>query len=237
MKYRLLIASIPFFVAVNVSAESALIMQTGQTPSNPNIATVGRDGAACQNNEEDIVGCGIPWAYNDSEPTIPAVRFSRDETDCAPGDFVIIDNLTGLIWLGDADDYYSDDAQEWDDALDPNEVDNVVGDGNPNNFNYCGYNDWRMPNVNELSSLMNYAEDNQADWLNGDPNGDGSNIGFDNIESEFFWTSSTTSNDSDNAWLVGFRTSDTYDSPGGQISARVKTADRWVLPVRGPSSD
>jgi hypothetical protein len=227
-------------VAVNVPF---VLAQTGQTPTSPFDVTgiPGTDGVACLNDLAGVVGCGAPWAYNgtgvEEEPLEPTTRFTEVTQGCDPGDFMIQDNLTGLIWLGDADDYNGGNVQSWNEAFDESENPNIVGDGNANNFNYCGYTDWRMPNILELKSLINYSQTNQGAWLNDDPNGDGSNIGFDNIENEFYWTSTTTANSNVSAWVVGFGASAQLDSPGGQVNRREKSADRQVMPVRGPISD
>ena len=58
------------------------------------------------------------------------------------GDEIITDSKTGLIWQGN---YES--GKVWREALSYCE-----------NLTYAGYSDWRLPNTNELISLINYEE-------------------------------------------------------------------------------
>ena len=208
------------------------LAQTGQTPTSPlDLTAVGitsADGNACLNGNGALVGCGVPWAYNGAaeqeEPLTPATRFELGEgaeADC------IIDNLTGLMWPQDANDYNGGGTQTWTDALTAATDPNVIGDGNANNFTLCGHDDWRMPNIVELKSLLNLGQASQADWLN-DPNAvlsDGSDA-FANIADGRYWSSSTYAPDTDFAWLVSM--------DDGHVPADSKGSGYQVLPVRGP---
>lgn len=64
----------------------------------------------------------------------------NDFTDNEDG--TVTDEATGLMWM-EADAGY---AMEWDDALEYAE-----------NFEYAGYDDWRLPNVKELQSIVDYT--------------------------------------------------------------------------------
>lgn len=75
------------------------------------------------------------------------VRAVRGE-ETAVNDFIdnddgtVTDKATGLMWM-EADSGYE---MEWDDALEYAE-----------NFEYAGYDDWRLPNIKELQSIVDYT--------------------------------------------------------------------------------
>jgi len=79
----------------------------------------------------------------------PTPRFVQDASgNC------ITDNLTGLMWVKDLNTVNGNHPSNWSTAL-----------TTANNGSWCGYSDWRMPNINELRSLVNYGYANQANWL------------------------------------------------------------------------
>lgn len=99
------------------------------------------------------------------------------------GDEIITDSETGLIWQKT----YDETEKKWSDALAYCE-----------NLTYAGYSDWRMPNINELLSLVNYEEY--------DPASD-----FSDMPSKEFWSSSTYVNNTASIWLVNFSDGSTDD--------------------------
>jgi hypothetical protein len=60
---------------------------------------------------------------------------------------IVTDNLTGLVWTRDAN--LPNSTKTWDQSL-------YYAD----NLNLCGYSDWRLPNVRELPSLIDYGRYN-----------------------------------------------------------------------------
>lgn len=84
----------------------------------------------------------------------------------------------------------------------------------------CCHTDWRLPNVNELESLVNAEQANSADWLNGQ--------GFANVQANWYWSSSTSANGSDGAWFVSM-----WDGLVGNIN---KSYNYYVWPVRAGQS-
>jgi hypothetical protein len=119
----------------------------------------------------------------------PDPRFSDN------GDGTITDNLTHLIWLQDAD--CSQGGRSWDNAFaDVEELNNFqMMNGHPCD-NYTGtFTDWRLPNIRELASLIDYEK--SADPVLPGPNP------FMNFQSLSYW-SSTTSTVRGDAWSINF---------------------------------
>ena len=159
--------------------------KTGQTTS----YAAGDDGALKR---------GMAW---------PEPRFKDN------GDGTATDNLTGLMWLKNANCF---GKKTWQEALD------AVADlnANPGAYTYCGYtatyNDWALPNVNEPESLINAEEPDSGIWLNGQ--------GFVNVQSYIYWSSTTYAGRTDHAWAV-------LMSPCG-VGRNAKTKGYYVWPVR-----
>ena len=90
---------------------------------------------------------GIAW---------PAPRFT-DNSLSNITEKTVTDNLTGLVWSKDAN--LANGNKTWLQALDYVKTLNII--------NFSGHNDWRLPNNNELSSLVNFGQGYQSTWLNG----------------------------------------------------------------------
>ncbi|MBI5047641.1 MAG: DUF1566 domain-containing protein [Deltaproteobacteria bacterium] len=122
----------------------------------------------------------------------PSTRFTVDGTGLC-----ITDNLTGLMWVKAPDST----TRTWATAL-----------TYANDLTICGYTDWRLPNVNELESLINAEQTNTATWLNN------SAQGFSNVQANFYWSSTTYASTTTLAWFVtmwnglvyGFYTTNAY---------------------------
>ena len=130
---------------------------------------------------------------------------AADGRNCPENEPVIRDKLTGLMWpkVGKLK------SLKWNKAL-----------AYANKFEWCGYNDWRLPNINELASLVNYDEPvTPAIWLN--------NRGFDGIEADYYWSSSSFALNTQGTWVVHF-------GDGYQVAGQ-KSAEYAALPVRGKS--
>jgi hypothetical protein len=145
------------------------------------------------------IQAGVAW---------PEPRFTDN------GDGTVTDNLTGLMWLRDSNCF---GIKKWQGALD------AVDDLNANPGTYtCGgytasYDDWVLPNVNELESLANAEEPNSATWLNGH--------GFVNVQSNRYWSSSTCAGYTVKAWIVLMSC--------GCVGSKVKSINLcYVWPVR-----
>jgi hypothetical protein len=87
--------------------------------------------------EVDCIGTGQDGEYQKGVPW-PEPRFIDNE------DGTITDRLTGLMWVQDA--LVTEGAADWFTALDI-----------CNNLEFAGYDDWRLPNIVEMSSLFDYG--------------------------------------------------------------------------------
>ncbi len=148
---------------------------------------------------------GVPW---------PTARF-------VTGAGVVTDTLTGLIWLENANCAISD--RNWATAL--SDVASLNSTGNMNG-NVCGdtsnggshQTDWRLPNVREIQSVIDYGTAGPA-LPNGHP--------FIGVQPYYYWTSTTRAADDAYVWLLGL-----YN---GRVSLGLKTdsTNNFVWPVRG----
>lgn len=106
-------------------------------------------------------------------------------------DLVIIDEEMGLVWARDA---HLSDAGNWNDALAFTEK--------LNRQQYAGYKEWRLPTINELTTLLDFAHRRrQNDSVNRFLN----KVGFRNILSGYldrYWSSSTSENSENYAWVI-----------------------------------
>jgi len=110
----------------------------------------------------------------------------------------ITDTLTGLIWLKNANCLEmvggvdkSGGTLTWANAL---TWSNNLQNGNCWLTDNSAPGDWRLPNVIELESLVNAQQSNTAAWLNSQ--------GFTNFQSSWYWSSSTSANNTDYAWVA-----------------------------------
>ncbi len=111
------------------------------------------------------------------------------------GDVIVTDTETGPIWQKT---YVS--GKTWQQALSYCE-----------SLTYAGYSDWRLPNKNELASLINYEKYSPAS-------------DFPDMPSNYFWSSSTGAHNTNYAWRVSFN--------NGYVGYSNKTDDVYVRCVR-----
>jgi len=175
------------------------VAKTGQTPTVPlNPAPAGSDGALQK---------GVAWL---------SPRF----TDNSDG--TVTDNLTGVIWLKNAN---CDGTKTWDNAL---AFCNALQSGQCGLTDESSAGEWRLPNVMELLSLIDwrYYEPALSNAL-----GTGkwsSEDAFADVQSHssgYYWSSTTGAHATGGAWFVslynGYK-----NSPG-------KGNEYYVWPVRG----
>lgn len=174
----------------------APVEQTGQTATMPlDPAPTGLDGD---------LQTGVTW---------PNPRFTDN------GDGTVTDNLTGLIWLQNADCF---GQKDWATAL---------TDANTLNTGECGLSDdseegdWRLPNIKELQSLVHFGVANPAlpdtagtgQWTDGDP--------FSGVQPSNYWSSTSYADNTSNAWVLILYS--------GYVVRDDKSDTYYVWPVRG----
>ena len=134
-------------------------------------------------------------------------------------DGTVTDTLTGLIWLKNAN---CGGSMNWTNAL---TYCNSLANGQCGLTDGSSAGDWRLPNVQELQSLIDYQFYNPAlsnaagtgQWTEGNA--------FSGVQSDFYWSSTTLANDTSYAWLVNL-----YN---GNVLYGTKSSTIYVWPVRG----
>lgn len=142
----------------------------------------------------------------------PTPRFTVND------DGTVTDNLTGLIWLRNANCF---GQHTWNAALTDA---NGLANGSCGLSDGSSAGDWRLPNTRELQSLIHYGQfypalPNMAgsgQWAEGDP--------FLGVQSGWYWSGTTWMLISDRAWCTG--------TVSGERSPERKSYSRFVWPVR-----
>lgn len=150
-------------------------------------------------NDDGTLRKGAAW---------PDPRFTDNSN------MTITDNLTGLMWTKDARNPGPlacpiNKNVLWEDAFAHVKC--------LNKNKYLGYDDWRMPNVNEIASLINIDQADTSVWL--------TSKGFKDIMMEFYWTSTTDAKRNKLAWVAVMYS--------GNLFSRSKDKKYPLWPVRG----
>ena len=181
------------FMPLVVHAGAVALPQTGVTKC---LDAAGLEIPCVGTGQDGEIRAGAAW---------PVPRF----TDNSDGTF--LDNLTGLSWMVDAGTptagLCAGGVKNWQGALDYIAC--------LNNTGYLGRTDWRLPNVNELESLLNIASADSRPWLGSQ--------GFVNVGASY-WSSTTAASGSLNAWYLA--------ASSGSPSYTGKTVTILVWPVR-----
>ena len=134
------------------------------------------------------------------------------------GNGAVTDRLTKLIWLKNANAF---DVRTWVQALSDA---NTLASGSHGLTDGSKAGDWRLPNVKELQSLIDFAyygpalssASGTSKWTNGDA--------FIVVQSGAYWSSTTYSGNTTFAWVV-------YLSDG-RVTSGTKASTDYVWPVR-----
>lgn len=168
------------------------VAQTGQT----NSWSAGDDGS---------LQWGINW---------PVPRFTDNQ------DGTVTDNLTGLIWLKNANCF---SEKTWSESL---VVSTTLKSGDCGLSDGSKEGDWHLPNILELESLrdINYSlpalpdTNGSGKWSEGKP--------FERVQSSYYWSSSTNAGSTNYAWYL-------HLGSGSVFSSAKNDNCCLVWPVRG----
>ncbi len=190
---------------LEVRAATVQLPQTGQTKC---YNTAGTEIACTGTGQDADIKAGV---------ALPTPRF----TDNANG--TVTDNLTGLIWLKDAGcfDTVSAIAKGTNGATSSLSWPNALTWSNNLANGSCGLTDgsaagnWRLPNINELESLIDLQNVSPA-LPTGHP--------FSNVQVNYYWSSSSYALNTGSAWYVGMGS--------GYVYGGYKSNGYYVWPVR-----
>lgn len=156
--------------------------------------TVASGAMAAGNADEQQVGPNLPPRFIDNH------------------NGTVTDSSTGLVWLKDGDCF---GEQTWDNAV---ALSGSLANGQ------CGLSDgsrageWRLPDREELATLINRQQRDSSAWLNLQ--------GFSKVRSNFYWTSTESDVSTTIAWFADM-------GRGGGVHKGGTMFPYYVWPVRG----
>jgi hypothetical protein len=143
----------------------AFPVRTGETVSTISLPKTGQiESYSTTDGEDGDLEIGVPW---------PTPRFTDN------GNGTITDNLTGLMW----EKAPSNTIQDWADSI-----------TYANDLTLAGFDDWHLPNINELESIFNSGAEDIIAWMESQ--------GFEDVPSGVFWSSTTYAPFTNDAWFI-----------------------------------
>jgi len=205
------------------------IPKTGQTTCYDNTpasydcagaTNAGQDGKFASQDQNGKAWPATRFVITYRNSTGPCTDQTAD-CDADTSNDVITDKLTGLMWPRRADtptvsgnETCTGGIMSWTNAI-STYVDCL------NSEHYLGYTDWRMPNRNEMASLINIEASNPTTWLN--------TQGFVSFASGSYLTSTSDLVTPGNAWIATLST--------GKVVSDGKGVAYYVHPVRDSNTE
>ena len=195
--YGVICLILSFFITSQATAQNKVVvvpLMGDKTTAPAPVEKTGHTNSIATGDDGDLQK-GVVW---------PNPRFNEN------GNGTATDNLTGLIWLKNANCF---GQMIWSDA---------VSACNDLTAGYCGLTDgssagdWRLPNVKELQSLLDFGNAGPA-LPDGHP--------FSSLRSAFYWSSTVVAGLTYLAWVV----SPTY----GHVDDEYRSNNAYTWPVRG----
>ena len=209
-KIMMVVTFVVAFLLTPIMFNSVLaspVPDTGQTKCYDN-----RSEITCPSPGQDFYGQDGSYDINTQSYTKLDAN-GNDLPDEATEWIMIRDNVTGLIWENKTDDnsiHDKDNAYNWYDAQ-------SVFIATLNSQNFGGHNDWRLPTIKELSTIVDSSIPYPGPTINSDY--------FPNTVSSYYWSSTTGAYDPSHAWSVIFGV--------GYIGYHFKSYYYYVRAVRG----
>ncbi|HEY6000271.1 MAG TPA: DUF1566 domain-containing protein [bacterium] len=170
--------------------------QTGQNTCHDQSGTVSACAGTGQDGESQA---GVPW---------PSPRF------VANADGTVSDRLTGLVWSREGQAPGPEVCRPGT-RMTLRAALQFVTCLNANS--YLGWKDWRLPNRNELATLVDRGQADSSAWLN--------TSGFSRVQSASYWSSSAFVYNPGNWWSVNLH--------DGAVTTYARGHGINVWPVRG----
>jgi hypothetical protein len=176
----------------------------GSDAGNKEDADVGGNDAHINNADTGASGNDASVSNSDSGSTIKAKTYTDN------GDGTVTDQTTGLMWMSCPAGQSGSDCStgsitpySWQKAMDYCD-----------NMTWAGYSDWRLPNVSELISSVDYTKYKPAI----------DSTAFPDTSTDYFWSSLSWGNFTSYAWHVSFF---------GSVAGEDKAGGDMVRCVRG----
>ncbi len=129
------------------------------------------------------------------------VSFAQSEIIRDDNNQVVFDTTSKLMWQDDNDVILTSTKKTWENAIAYCE-----------SLNNVSYTDWRLPNINELYTIINFTNSSPA-----------MNSKFIQTSNSKYWTSTSYKYDLSNAWHIDFT--------NGSSSYQIKSTTTFLRPI------